>query len=683
MFRVNVISFSVFLAMSSLIFRLGYLQITKGAYLKTQAVTTSIQYVPVLPARGRLYDTNGNLLAYDEPTYSVYFTRVRGVNESPSVMAHLASILAPVFGKTPAVVTALLTADPNYTTVTLFKNINENQLTFISEHQAELPGVNVEVDSERKYPYGDLAGQVLGYVGPITPQNKNYYVNQKGYLLMQQVGAAGLELQYENDLKGKVGYEEQEYNTVNSGMHPVGYIPPVSGDNLQLTLDGRLQADTQNAMLDAIQKYEKENHATITDAAAVMIDVKTGGILAMVSYPYLDPNWFVTGDFSKHVHYLQSGAEMDNVIQNPHDPGSTVKPANLITGLNYGVITPNTEFDDSGILQYIGNYPMKEDASYGLINDVEAIAVSDDRFFYNLGLDLGHWIGSSPSSGGYPQGGDLQQWRDKDLITGLVELMQGEIKFGLGQLTGIDLPGEEAGNFSMEDQMHNKMVTMSVKDVQNIAQTLKDKGKYTNYGSPYDLAAMAFGQSQQFTPIELLQYVTTIADNGQKLQPHLLQAVYPPGLKQHLNTKARPLSTVSPVVQGTVSVNPAYLKLAQEGMYAACNTPNGTAYGSFGNAPYKAAGKTGTAEITMNGKAINNSEFIGYAPYNDPQVAVAIMVPGAGFGAVTAVPIARQMMDDYFAEHHASFMPKSTWTDTSIPGGYMTSPAYKIPEQSN
>ncbi|WDM02861.1 peptidoglycan glycosyltransferase [Alicyclobacillus cycloheptanicus] len=683
-FRVNVVSFSVFFALSSLIFRLGYLQITKGAQLKTQALTTSVQYIPVLPARGRIYDANGNLLAYDQPTYSVYLTRVQHVNDDTATLSKMAALLAPVFHKTTAQVLQLMKADKQYTTVTLFKNITTDQLSFISEHQAQLPGVNVEVDSERKYPYGDLAGQVLGYVGPITPQNKKYYVDEQHYLLMQQVGAAGLELQYENQLKGKVGYQEEQYNTVNNGVKPVGYIPPVSGNNLQLTLDGALEADTQNAVLKAIQSFESENHTQVQDAAAVMIDVKTGGILAMVSYPYLDPNWFVNGDFTLHTNYLQNGAEMNNVIQNPHAPGSTVKPANLITGLEHGAVTPNTVYDDSGVWQWIGNYHMHEDASYGLVDDVTAIAVSDDRFFYTLGLNLGGWLGSSPYDGGYPRGGNLQRWRDTDFIKGLLMLMQGEMRFGLGQITGIDLPGEQAGAFYMENQSNNTMVTMSAKDVQSIAQTVAKQGSYTNYGSPYDLAAMAFGQSQQFTPIELLQYVSTLADNGKKLQPHLLQAVYPPGLTQNLSTaNEKPLQTVAPNVQATVNINPTYLKLAQEGMYAACNTPQGTAYPSFGNAPYKAAGKTGTAEITMGSKSINNSVFIGYAPYNNPQIAVAVMVPGAGYGAVTAVPIARQMMDFYFEEHHANFMPKSTWVPTTIPANWTQSPAYKLPEQSN
>lgn len=679
-FRVNFVSSIVFLAMSSLIFRLGYLQITKGAYLKAQAETTSVQYIPVLPARGRIYDTHGNLLAYDKPTYSLYFTRVQNVNDSVSMIQKIAALLAPVFHTSQANVVKLMQANQKYSTVTLFKHLTKQQLTFVSEHQSKLPGVNVEVDGQRTYAEGDLAGQVLGYVGQITPKNKDYYLKHH-YLEIQHVGVAGLELQYENLLKGKVGYQEQQYNTVNYGMKPVGYIAPVSGDNLQLTLDGRLQADTQNIVMNAIQNFENKNHVKITDAAAVAMNVKTGGILAMVSYPYLDPNWFVPGnDYLKHAKYLStSGAEMNNVIQNPHYPGSTVKPANLITGLENGVITPNTVFDDNGTLQYIGTYPMREDASYGLVNDVEAIAVSDDRFFYTLGLKLGHWLGSSPTSGGYPQGGNLQKWRDTDLIKGLMTLARGEMRWGLGQLTGIDLPGEQAGEFQM--QKNGQPVRMTAKDIHKITDILKSKGSYTNYGSPYDLAAMAFGQGQQFTPIELLQYVSTIANNGKKLKPHLLQAVYPPGLKQNLLASgAKPVKTIGATVQATLKLNPTYLKLAQKGMYGAVHNPLGTAYYGFLGAHYAAAGKTGTAGIYFNGRKTNNSVFIGYAPYNDPQIAVAIMVPGAGYGAQTAVPIARKMMDDYFDEEHASFMPKSQWTNTSIPSTWKSSAAYTVPE---
>ncbi len=681
--RVNVLYGLVFLSFSSLILRLGYLQISQGANMRAQAMNYSLQLVPTLPARGRIYDTNGNLIAYNQPTYNVYLTRINHVNNSPQMIQKMADILAPVFHTTPKDVVNQMSALPQDATVRLFANdkVNDAQLSFIGEHHDELPGISVQMNGQRVYPYGDLAAQVLGYVGPILPSDQNYFLNQKHYLRIQQVGETGIERVYEQYLQGKVGYQEQQVNLLNDTTEDLGYDPPpVAGDNIQLTLDGTLQADAQNAVLNSIQSYESQNHTQITDGAAVMIDLKTGGVLAMVSYPYYDPNWFINGDFLKHEQYLEkSGAQINNVIQSPLYPGSTVKPANLLTGLEHGVVTPYTIFNDSPGYQYIGTSRIGEDASYGPVSDTRAIAVSDDRFFYTLGLNLGHWFGSSSTSGGYPEGGNLQKWRDTYFIKGLMTLIQGEMRFGLGVKTGIDLLGEVAGKFYMENMNTNQEVPI---DVPKVEKSLQTTGSYTNYGSPADLAYMAFGQSQQFTPIELAQYVSTIADNGKKLQLHLLKAIYPPGMEQTLqDTNVKPIQTYKTKVLQQLNLNPTYLSIVQQGMYDCCNESDGTAYGVFGNAPYKAAGKTGTAEISMNGQKVNNSVFIGYAPYNNPQVAVAVMVPGAGYGAVTAVPIARQMMDDYFKEHH-EFFPQNQWINSTIPSSWFDSPAYNEPENT-
>ncbi|MCL6600517.1 MAG: peptidoglycan glycosyltransferase [Alicyclobacillus macrosporangiidus] len=678
-FRVNFVFGVVFLFCAGLIVRLGYLQISQGASMRQQAMTNSLQSIPVLPARGRIYDANGNLLAYDEPTYSVYYTRMDKVNTEPQQMRRIADLLAPAFHQSVKSVLALMNADKDLATVKLFSGITAAQLTAISENQASLPGIDVEIDGQRKYPYGDLAGQVLGYVGRITRQDEAKYLAQ-GYSLSQNVGVAGLEKTYEKYLRGKVGQQLEEVNTANNSTKALSYDPPpVAGDNLRLTLDARLQADAQNAVMQAIRSYEQQKGATISDGAAVMLDVKTGGVLAMVSYPYLDPNWLVPGgNYSAHAHYLQTpGVWNNNAIQNPLHPGSTVKPANLIIGLENGVITPSYVFNDTSAPLWIGTTPMREDASYGYVNDVRAIGVSDDKFFYTLGLNLGKWLGSSSSSGGYPLGG-LEYWRDHYFIKGIMKLVNGERRFGLGQLTGIDLPYEDSGQFYIEDDRYSPSRTVKL-NVHEINQALKKDGSYTNYGSPVDLALMAFGQSQQFTPIELAQYAATIANNGVRLQPHLLDEVLPPEATP-TNTHGKVIKQFKPVVQAKLKINPTYLKIAQEGMYAAANSPDGTAYPTFHDAWYKAAGKTGTADIVMNGQKITNSVFIGYAPYDHPQIAVAVMVPGAGWGATTAVPIAKAMMDDFFEEHHAPFVPKNLWHNAKVPSTWFQSSAYTVPE---
>lgn len=683
--RVSFVSGLITVSFLSLILRFGYLQIAHGTELRAAAITNSVATIPALPARGRIYDTNGNLLAYDKPVLSVYYTQIKKVNTTDAEISAVAGVLAPLFHVAPTKVVALIKANQQYSTFRLFPNITDAELGYIGEHQSTLPGISIQADGVREYPNGDLAGQVLGYVGQIPASQVAKYVTEKGYQLNQTVGVAGLEAQYEKYLHGTVGEEIVQVNAKSGIMGEQRYTKsPVLGDNVQLTLDGRLQADAQNAVQQAISQYANQNNSQITDGAAVLIDVKTGGILAMVSYPYLDPNWFINGDFLKHQTYLKtSGAEANNVIQNPHYPGSTVKPANLMTGLESGVVTPNTVYDDVTGPLYIGNYGIREDASYGLVTDQRAIAVSDDKYFYSLGLSMGGWLGSSGYSGGGPLGGNLQRWRDTSFIKGIVKLDEGEMRFGLGVKTGIDLPWEQPGYFYVTNSRLNPAPAVNL-NVDEAAASLQKTGQYVNYGSPLDLAFTAFGQMQQFTPMELGQYIATIANDGVRLQPHLLQTVYPPGMSQNLLTSgSEPIDSFQTNVQSNLHLNPQYLKIVQEGLYAAANETDGTAFSVFGNAPYKAAGKTGTAEIVMNGKQINNSVFIGYAPYNHPEIAVAVMVPGAGWGATTAVPIARAMMDDYFKEHHASFFPSKDWEPTTIPANWANSPAAKVPEQTH
>ncbi|WP_051343951.1 peptidoglycan D,D-transpeptidase FtsI family protein [Alicyclobacillus herbarius] len=681
-FRVNFVYGVIFVAMASLVLRLGYVQINEGQSFRQQAATAALNRVPVLPPRGWIYDSNGNLLAYDQPTYSVTLTRFGNGQQDFDQMAQL---LAPAFHmKWQKLAHMMKYQNEQYQDITLFKKIDDSQLAFIQEHQTQLPGISIQTNGQRTYPYGDLAGQVLGYTGQIPKTALKAYLsgqyNGIKYKMTQYVGLTGLEKQYEKLLQGQVGEQIVSVNKKDKSQKEVGFDPePVPGKYLQLTLDGHLQAMAQEAVLNEVKHSKYAND--INMASAVVLDVKTGGVLAMVSYPYFDPNWYTPGNggYAKHSHYLKNTlAQMNTAIASPQPPGSTVKPANLITGLEAGVISAATGWADVPYLD-VANKIIKDDASHGWVNPIKAIAESCDVFFYRVGLALSGWVGSTMSSPGHPAGGEsLTRWQETDFWKGYIRLLEGEWRFGLGQLTGIDLPGEVAGRAWIDnfETGYPQYINLN-----KIANQFKQNGKVNLLAAPPDLAWAAIGQMQQFTPIELAQYVATIADGGKRLQPHLLQAVYNPTMQQHLSKNTKPIETVKPKVQANLHLNPQFLKLAQEGMRGTCNTPGGTAYTVFKDAPYVAAGKTGTAEITLQNKRMDNSVFIGYAPYNNPQIAVVVMVPGAGYGADTAAPVARQIMDTYFQEHH-QFFPKKDWQSTSIPANWKQSPAYQEPEQA-
>lgn len=672
--RLGVLYGGVFLALSSLIVRLGEVQVVQGAEYRASEQVIHYARIPVLPQRGWIYDANGQVLAWDVPVVKIELVRSRPLPSS--TLRREAQLLAPVLETTPSALYQKMISNASALQVTLATHVSDAQVAFVVEHEAELPGIQVIQDYERQYPYGDLAGQVLGYVGAITAQNVGQY---PGYLDNQQVGETGLEYEYEHLLQGKPGYRLVAINSTGAGLGVMKEVKPVGGDNIQLALDGREQAATQEIIQQMLASSTGQH---ISYVAAVMLNVQTGGVIAMASYPYLDPNWYVNGSYVKHAHYLEtSGAQMNYAIQAINYPGSTVKPANLIAAMNAGVVNPQTRILDNGYI-YVGTQIIHEDGgiAFGWVNPVEALTVSSDVFMYEVGLRLGKWLGSSDTSGGtYPaSAGSYQHYLDTDFAKGINQIFQEEEEFGLGTKTGIDLPYEVPGEFFIEDyQKGNIQVPYNL---QASEASIRKTGQYVNYGSPASLADADIGQSQMFSPIQLAVYAMTLADQGIRLKPHLLERVYAPNGTP--KNGAKPIFTYKPQVEGVVKAKLWEWNLVKQGMHGVTSNPAGTAYYAFLGAHYEAAGKTGTAQIVMNGQRTDNSVFICYAPLNHPLVSVAVMAPGGGYGAQFSAIIARKMIDAYFDEHHEPWMPKSQWTSTRIPQSWFSSPAYLIPEKS-
>lgn len=674
-FRLNMVYAISFLALSGLVVRAAYVQVVNGSKFSKQETKIQFVNVPALPQRGWIYDANGKVLAWDKPADEIVVDNFAGTSKKQD--HQIANELGPVLKVAPSALYKKMRGDKNSLQIPLTTQATQSQIAFVAEHQSQLPGVEIHQAYSRQYPQGDLAGQVLGYVSSITAQNASYYHDQKGYLYSQKVGASGLEQQYESILQGKAGVKLLNVNPSTNSVQTVGYSPaPVSGNNIQVTLDGHMQAEAQMILKHMIDK--SPNHKIITDASAVMLNVKTGGVISMVSYPYLNPNWYTAGKQlnAQQVQYLKtSGAQENYAIQAPEYPGSTVKPANFITDMNNGVLTPNTKIDDQGFIR-IGTGIIHEDAgiAFGWVNPIRAIAVSSDVFFYEMGLHLGKWFGSSTTNGGTypPKDGSYQHYLNTDFIKGVNHLFQGEWNLGLGPKTGIDLPNESAGRFYIENRGHAVPFNL-----QKSEASVKKTGQYVNHGTPEDLAFGSIGQSQQFTTLQLATYAMNLANMGKKLKPHVLQKVY--SADGTPDTGATPTKVVKPVVEGQVKAKPNAFQMVKTAMNDVTTGKVGgyyaTAYGIFTSAPYKVAAKTGTAQISINHHKTLNSVFIAYAPLKNPQVAVAIMIPGGGYGASLSGPISRQMFDAYFNEHHASFMPKKGWTNTDIPKNWPTSSA--------
>ncbi|MDI3257202.1 MAG: penicillin-binding protein 2 [Kyrpidia sp.] len=590
--RLLVLMGVVVILLGVLADRLVQLQLVEGASYKQLADRNRFEILTRPAPRGKIFDRNGQLLVSNKASFGLYWA---DLVPDKGQERRIAEQLAPVLQMSPdAILQKMNDTSQGAIWRAVKLGLTDQQVAYVYEHAGELPGMHVVATPEREYKGGTLACHVVGYLNSIPPSQLQDYLNQ-GYRRDEKVGRQGVEQSYEKDLRGTDGAFRFMVNAANQPTAGIQAVSPVPGNDLVLTIDARVQQATQQALADQVQKLRSQG---VKNAAAVLIDVNTGQVIAMASYPYYDPNWFVQG-ISQAQWNQFAPAEMNRAIQNPEVPGSTGKLITAIAALQDGVISPSWTTYDPGYIQ-IGSYVIRDWKAHGTVNVIDAIRESCDTFFYRVGIMASRWTpGMSYSA--------LAQWEQGARTDWMKRFQNYQKQFGLGVLTGIDLPNEEKG--SLEDDGHLPSVYYS-----------------------------AIGQFERFTPMELAQYTATIANGGKRMEPHVVDRVVAPD--------GTVIRRIDPKVLNTVPVSPQVLQVVRQGMYEVCNVPSGTAYGAFLGATYKAAGKTGTAETGVQG--FDNSVFIGFAPYDHPEVAAAVVVPGGGHGADSAA-VVRKMFDAYFA----------------------------------
>lgn len=653
-----------FLAIFGLIIRTGYLDVVRGESFRQEAGQTFNARMGVLPKRGWIYDRRMNVLAYNAPSVSVILSRF---STSCADYPKLAKQLAPILKLSSKTLLREMYRDPGAREIRLYDSATPLQITNIMEHQSRFPGIHCVQDMTRVYPHGSLAGHIVGYIQP-QPAGESKRYRDSGYLPVEKVGITGVERQYEHVLQGKPGYRVWQVTSSGVPIKSYGLNPkPLPGHSVRLTVDSQLQASVQQMVMHQLEQAHSLHHIHPTDAEAVMLDTKTGGVLALASYPYYNPNWFIhSADYEKHQSYINNlhlTPIINHVLASPRYPGSTVKPVNLLAAMNCGVISPNTRIFDTGQLM-VGTYKAHDwmPGGHGLVDVPTAIQKSCDTFMYQVGMWMANW------HDGPPKRESVSAWNQRDRVKGLNQLFHLEWQFGLGPKTGIDLPGESVGRFYANDSLNHIIVPY---DLQASERTMRKRGHVPNAGLLYDNAFAAIGQMQEFTPIQLAVYAMTLARGGSRLKPHLLDAILSADGK-------RVVQSYQLQVAKKIAIPRKQLAAVQEGMYRACNVRGGTAYRAFLGASYRAAGKTGTAEVSQWGKKTDISLFVGYAPAQHPQVAVAVMVPGGGESSDAAVPLARKLFDAYFTKQH---LQASQHTDAL--STYMSSRASRVTENGH
>ncbi len=593
--RLVVIAVITVILCVLLIVRLFYLQIMQHDLYTTLSRQNQFNLIPIEANRGLIYDRNGVLLAENIPIFSLEITPER-IKNLQQTIAELQKIIEISPYDITQFQKSLKQRRP-FQPAPLKMRLTDNEVAKFYVDQYRFPGVSVNAHLMRYYPLGSVMTPVLGYVGRISEQDVQN-IDTENYAGSNYIGKTGIEKHYESILHGTVGYKQIEIDASGRIIRTVKRIPTIPGENLYLTIDSNLQIAATQALGDI-------------SGAVVVIQPKTGQVLALVSNPSYDPNQFVNGispdDFKKLQN--EEGHPLYNRATRGQFPiASTIKPYMAITGLNYGVITPTFTIHDPGWFMLPGVSHVWHDwqeHGHGIVNVSKAVTQSCDTFMYTLGVKLG--------------------------IDRIYQMLS---QFGYGHKTGIDL----------DDELPGLLPTPAWKE--------------KTYGAPWfegDTVSASIGQGYMLTtPLQMAQAISIVANRGGHYRPYLLMKIRKPD-----GTVMVEQPTQEPSV---VLTDPSIWDLIIKAMQAVVSDPSGTAYRYWQGIPYTAAAKTGTAQLfhkTTPGKVNqallpknlrNHSLFVIFAPVDKPQIAVAVVAENS---LTPASVIARKVLDYYFiTEHH-------------------------------
>ncbi len=686
-FRTNIIFFIVFLLFSLLIFQLGIVQILNGEAFQSE-IDSTIQDTTKIPVpRGKIYDTNGNLIVDNKPVYSITYTPDKGVqpDEKLEVAEKLTEFIsmnseeelkkitdfdkreylylidlrknegkpkdeqeetfadrlseeetkdldnAEEYRAILDTITDEEISDSNFTkqelevirikkeldkayslTPQIVKNedVTAEEYALVSENLAELPGINATTDWDREYPYGSnfrvLLGNITTHKTGIPADSSDYFMT-RGYSRNDRVGTSGLEQQYEDVLRGRK--EQIEYTTTKSGVviDSDTIVKGEKGKDLILTIDMEFHQEVDKIIREELEhaiKNDPYNNRFLTEALAVVMNPKTGELLSVSGQTY-----------DRKDQSFKDGAH--KTLHDAYMPGSSIKGATVLSGLQAGVITPGQSFYDRPIK--IKGTPEKRSlsSSIGVANDIKALQQSSNVYMFYVALRMGGDY-RNPFPNNSSASINTAAWQEMRSYFG---------QFGLGSHTGIDYPYESVGVVGGSE------------------------------AKPGLLMDYAIGQYDTYTIMQLAQYVSTIANNGYRVRPHFVKEIREPIASL---TELGPLyKSMNTEYMNRIEMSEDYIARVQEGFRQAFQEPGGTAYSYFAGKSYNPAGKTGTAESFYWDneeeklyETINRS-MVGYAPMDNPEIAFAVIVPYIGLHAKedgnVANKISERILDAYFA----------------------------------
>ena len=594
-FRLGFAGALVLLCFLLLLGRFVYLQIVQHSYYTTRAEENRISLVPVTPNRGLIIDRNGVILArnYSAFTLEIIPSKVNDLERTIDQIGQLIDVQP----KDRKRFKKLLEESRNFESIPIRTRLTDQEVAKFAANRYRFPGVEVKARLFRQYPMGELASHALGYIGRINTRDLEIIddaeqsTNYKG---TEHFGKTGLEQKYEFQLHGDTGYEQVEVDAGGRAVRVLSRSTPVSGNNLTLTLDAKLQEITEKAFGNR-------------RGAMIAIEPSTGGVLALVSTPTFDPNMFVDGIDTQNWKDLNESLDkpmVNRALNGAYPPGSTFKPYMALGALESGKRTASQTIFDPGFYNF-GGHQFRDDkkGGHGVVDMYKSIVQSCDTYYYILANDMGI-----------------------DQIAGFMR------KFGFGQRTGIDIEGESEGVLPSQEWKKKRF---------------KRPEQQKWYAG--ETISIGIGQGYNaYTPIQLAQAMATLANNGVMYRPHLVRHI--------VDTKTGKKILVEPQPIKNLGLKPEHIEVIKKAMIGV--NKEGTGARAFAGAPYESAGKTGTAQVySLKGEKYTEGKvkerlrdhalFIAFAPADKPKIALVVLVENGGFGAQSAAPIARMVIDYY------------------------------------
>jgi penicillin-binding protein 2 len=567
--------------------RVWYLQVLKGTDFMGLSENNRVRLVSLPSYRGEITDRNGVTLASIRPSFNLYIT--------PEDVQDLGETLNTLKGKIDFDISKVkndIRQSQPFSDVLVKADIQRDQVAFVEENNRLLSGIRLKVEPLRNYLYQDLAAHIVGYLGEI---DKNQLKMEPGYQMGDMVGKEGIEILFEEEMKGHKGYKEVEVDVAGRELTILRKNPPQSGSHLVLTLDIRIQKVLEQLMTGTNEKP--------INGSAVVMKVQTGEILAITSKPSFDPNLFASGISVQQWRKLISNDQhplQNKAIDGQYPPGSVYKIVAAYAVLEEQVMTPEDTVFCPGYYR-LGrrNYRCWKRGGHGTMNLHDALVQSCDVYFYTVGHRMGI-----------------------DTLGRYARIL------GLGKLTQINLIGEKPGLVPTKDWK------------------LKARGQAWLAG---ETISASIGQGFNLvTPIQQARLVATVANGGMLLKPYLV--------RQIRDKDGRVIKEIFPNIQGKLESRPETLPLIRQALLGVVHEKRGTGWRARLKS-IKIAGKTGTVQVVALKRRAKDEEipykhrdhawFVAFAPYQNPEIAVAVIVEHGGHGGVAAAPIASKIIEVY------------------------------------